>query len=128
MYFFVLWFNDTATTEIYTYLHTLPLHDALPLWRAGRSRRASPASTHRPRRRDAPTERRRTAPPSRHRRGAYGPTGASHAPDGHPIRGSIGQPSPIPSGLSLSKPRPFFQPRKEERPFDRLRANGPWTA
>src|SRR3546814_7698241 len=22
--------NDTATTEIYTYCHTLPLHDALP--------------------------------------------------------------------------------------------------
>src|SRR3546814_17234101 len=25
-------FNDTATTEIYTYLHTLALHDALPIW------------------------------------------------------------------------------------------------
>src|SRR3546814_7965661 len=24
-------FNDTATTEIYTYGHTLPLHDALPI-------------------------------------------------------------------------------------------------
>src|SRR3546814_10627396 len=29
MLFFFL-FNDTATTEIYTYLHTLSLHDALP--------------------------------------------------------------------------------------------------
>src|SRR3546814_12311362 len=29
--FFV--FNDTATTEIYTYCHTLSLHDALPIWR-----------------------------------------------------------------------------------------------
>src|SRR3546814_419042 len=29
MFFF---FNDTATTEIYTYLHTLSLHDALPIW------------------------------------------------------------------------------------------------
>src|SRR3546814_10860713 len=28
MYFF--FFNDTATTEIYTYCHTLSLHDALP--------------------------------------------------------------------------------------------------
>src|SRR3546814_15838726 len=28
VYFF---FNDTATTEIYTYLHTLSLHDALPI-------------------------------------------------------------------------------------------------
>src|SRR3546814_5382885 len=27
-YFF---FNDTATTDIYTYLHTLSLHDALPI-------------------------------------------------------------------------------------------------
>src|SRR3546814_913985 len=26
--------NDTATTEIYTYWHTLPLHDALPIWRS----------------------------------------------------------------------------------------------
>src|SRR3546814_2006437 len=24
-------FNDTATTEIYTYLHTVSLHDALPI-------------------------------------------------------------------------------------------------
>src|SRR3546814_18217802 len=24
--------NDTATTEIYTYGHTLSLHDALPIW------------------------------------------------------------------------------------------------
>src|SRR3546814_13247948 len=29
MFFF---FNDTATTEIYTYVHTLSLHDALPIW------------------------------------------------------------------------------------------------
>src|SRR3546814_130484 len=29
MFFF---FNDTATTEIYTYLHTLSLHAALPIW------------------------------------------------------------------------------------------------
>src|SRR3546814_20187224 len=28
-YFF--FFNDTATTEIYTYGHTLSLHDALPI-------------------------------------------------------------------------------------------------
>src|SRR3546814_10905291 len=32
MFFF---FNDTATTEIYTYLHTLSLHDALPISAAG---------------------------------------------------------------------------------------------
>src|SRR3546814_8691226 len=33
MYIF-FFFNDTATTEIYTYGHTLSLHDALPIyWR-----------------------------------------------------------------------------------------------
>src|SRR3546814_6605203 len=29
--FFFFFFNDTAPTEIYTYCHTLPLHDALPI-------------------------------------------------------------------------------------------------
>src|SRR3546814_9379529 len=29
-----LFFNDTSTTEIYTYLHTLSLHDALPIYLA----------------------------------------------------------------------------------------------
>src|SRR3546814_262940 len=29
--FFFFFFNDTATTEIYPYLHTLSLHDALPI-------------------------------------------------------------------------------------------------
>src|SRR3546814_394860 len=33
VYFF---FNDTATTEIYTYLHTLSLHDALPIYQIGK--------------------------------------------------------------------------------------------
>src|SRR3546814_7004087 len=28
----IVFFNDTATTEIYTYLHTLSLHDALPIY------------------------------------------------------------------------------------------------
>src|SRR3546814_19754973 len=27
----IFFFNDTATTEIYTYWHTLSLHDALPI-------------------------------------------------------------------------------------------------
>src|SRR3546814_4679119 len=31
MYLVVFFFNETATTEIYTYLHTLSLHDALPI-------------------------------------------------------------------------------------------------
>src|SRR3546814_20106488 len=28
---FLFVFHDTATTEIYTYIHTLSLHDALPI-------------------------------------------------------------------------------------------------
>src|SRR3546814_680159 len=31
-FFFFFFFNDTATNEIYTYLHTLSLHDALPIY------------------------------------------------------------------------------------------------
>src|SRR3546814_5499453 len=31
-------FNVTATSELYTYLHTLSLHDALPIFRLGRGR------------------------------------------------------------------------------------------
>src|SRR3546814_4368948 len=31
--FYVFFFNDTATTEIYTSCHTLSLHDALPICR-----------------------------------------------------------------------------------------------
>src|SRR3546814_20248316 len=31
-FFLFFLFNDTATTEIYTYLHTLSLHDALPIF------------------------------------------------------------------------------------------------
>src|SRR3546814_14222591 len=32
LYEYRFFFNDTATTEIYTYLHILSLHDALPIW------------------------------------------------------------------------------------------------
>src|SRR3546814_14322253 len=31
-YHLFFFFNDTATTEIYTYCHTLSLHDALPIY------------------------------------------------------------------------------------------------
>src|SRR3712207_7518676 len=52
----VFFFNDTATTEIYT----LSLHDALPIWTRSspscpRSRCRSPSSTPRCRRRRAST-------------------------------------------------------------------------
>src|SRR3712207_7107500 len=45
----VFFFNDTATTEIYT----LSLHDALPIWRGGRgpSRPHGDAAVHRLQRR-----------------------------------------------------------------------------
>src|SRR3546814_13600543 len=33
----VFFFNDTATTEIYTYGHTRSLHDALPIYLAGQT-------------------------------------------------------------------------------------------
>src|SRR3546814_11288686 len=36
MVFLYFFFNDQATTEIYTYCHTLSLHDALPSSRARR--------------------------------------------------------------------------------------------
>src|SRR6186997_1266213 len=35
---FFFFFNDTATTEIYTTTDTLSLHDALPIYRRGRLR------------------------------------------------------------------------------------------
>src|SRR3546814_7050306 len=34
---FCFFFNDKATTEIYTYGHTLSLHDALPIYRGQRT-------------------------------------------------------------------------------------------
>src|SRR3546814_15569478 len=34
-------FNGTATTEIYTYIHTLSLHDALPIFSVQRTNRSS---------------------------------------------------------------------------------------
>src|SRR3546814_16372691 len=36
---FCFFFNDTSTTEIYTYLHTLSLHDALPILSRAKRRR-----------------------------------------------------------------------------------------
>src|SRR3546814_16752847 len=36
VFFSFFFFNDTATPQIYTYLHTLSLHDALPIfWKSG---------------------------------------------------------------------------------------------
>src|SRR3546814_7945247 len=44
---FVFFFKDTATTEIYTYLHTLSLHDSLPIQRVTGSNPVGRAiSTH----------------------------------------------------------------------------------
>src|SRR6058998_4454687 len=47
MIIFFFFFNDTATTEIYTVMNTLSLHDALPIWcrcGSGWSRRRRPGS------------------------------------------------------------------------------------
>src|SRR5215216_7465962 len=46
--FFFFFFNDTATTEIYT----LSLHDALPIWSPWPSRRATCGCSGTPGRRD----------------------------------------------------------------------------
>src|SRR3546814_13912598 len=40
-----IFFHETATTEIYTYWHTLSLHDALPIG-CQRSARSAPRSRH----------------------------------------------------------------------------------
>src|SRR3546814_18102272 len=45
-YSFYFFFHDTATTEIYTYGHTLSLHDALPISFSSNSVAASRASMH----------------------------------------------------------------------------------
>src|SRR3546814_12242973 len=44
MYTVGFFFHDTATTEIYTYRHTLSLHDALPIWRWFRG--TAPSTEH----------------------------------------------------------------------------------
>src|SRR5213594_5197268 len=50
-FFFFFFFNDTATTEIYTSVHTLSLHDALPIrasgtrWTRSTWRASTPASS-----------------------------------------------------------------------------------
>src|SRR3546814_3575471 len=38
MFYSIFYCNDTATTEIYTYVHTLSLHDALPICLVGAHR------------------------------------------------------------------------------------------
>src|SRR3546814_15537390 len=43
---FFFFFNDTATTEIYTYVHTLSLHDALPISIDGEVLREDGSAVH----------------------------------------------------------------------------------
>src|SRR3546814_19370197 len=45
--FCCFFFNDTATTEIYTYGHTLSLHDALPISAAPHAARRNHLRTRR---------------------------------------------------------------------------------
>src|SRR3546814_19622069 len=57
----IFFFNDTATTEIYTYCHTLSLHDALPILPDLASpAHAKPARRRRPCRDDCHRHRRRS--------------------------------------------------------------------
>src|SRR2546425_7456271 len=60
MLFFLFFFNDTATTEIYT----LSLHDALPIWTGPRSWRPPPSRPppHRPSGRSSRSQRRAAEP------------------------------------------------------------------
>src|SRR3546814_16478578 len=37
--YFILFFHDSSTTEIYTYCHTLSLHDSLPIYSGYLTRR-----------------------------------------------------------------------------------------
>src|SRR3546814_6140464 len=39
-------YKETATTEIYTYFHTLSLHDALPIWSCCCRRRWRGSASH----------------------------------------------------------------------------------
>src|SRR3712207_7147446 len=58
MYFLFFFFNDTATTEIYT----LSLHDALPIWGGGAGVRGRAVPAHRA---DGRVHRAPAAPPRR---------------------------------------------------------------
>src|SRR3546814_6634058 len=62
-----LFFNDTATPEIYTYLHTLSLHDALPIClQVGKTRSLGQRSWSRQSSRQVPASgKRRTRSPRR---------------------------------------------------------------
>src|SRR6187455_3885448 len=53
---FFFFFNDTATTEIYTVMNTLSLHDALPIWRQAAVARAQGKAVRLPHGCDARSE------------------------------------------------------------------------
>src|SRR3546814_11750234 len=56
VFVFFFFLNAPATTEIYTYLHTLSLHDALPIWsQRRRSPRDGPVPCREPSRLCRPT-------------------------------------------------------------------------
>src|SRR5258707_10792840 len=62
---FFFFFNDTATTEIYT----LSLHDALPIYRQRRRGAPVPDPSQRARHRSVSTDRARAVPEAARRRG-----------------------------------------------------------
>src|SRR3546814_5377670 len=59
IYFFLCFFNDRAPPEIYTYVHTLSLHDALPISRLQHRGAAHPCRGYRRCRADRPHPARR---------------------------------------------------------------------
>src|ERR1017187_2786678 len=100
-------FNDTATTEIYT----LSLHDALPIWRLGRIPFAPARDPFNPGRFAAA----RVYPaPARRRQGTSDPQGphcsaGSIAPRGRPVTKSLSSPSP-PAGSQWIRSLPLQHP------------------
>src|SRR3546814_12127620 len=93
---FFFFFNDTATTEIYTYWHTLSLHDALPIFAASPLRRVAPTPPPKPphhpasapratRPAPAPRRRRTTRRPARDRRASSRPRSEEHTSELQPL-------------------------------------------
>src|SRR3546814_4261061 len=110
---FLFFFNESATTEIYTYVHTLSLHDALPISRRPDRCRGTPraAALSFPNDNQAPRVIRQTRHPT--------PCGASAALGGSPAPEARFSPSlPIPFLAGKAEPVAVatgFQPQRKGR-------------
>src|SRR3546814_13953015 len=96
--YIVFFFNDTATTEIYTYGHTLSLHDALPIYLGG-----------------AP-------PPALHRAARLG-ADAGHGVFGHPVDAELGRHD---QRADDAERRVGQDPYRPDHPYDGRRARLLW--